>query len=174
MPFTPIPAGLSSAEALRHAAYMLSEWEQARPVNSAAVTPGLRTAFAQLVGEVLSGANETNLYLADVQEVLRKATGLIVGRGEASGPGRAHQALQKAYRNTQAVGPQIATSGLILLLVQSRPGAEPQMDELTNISETLWQNAGPEWEMVFGHGTVPGLPTEIRLTFVLAPSCSQQ
>ena len=174
MLFTPILASLSSAEALRHATCMLFEWAQTRPVNSAAVPLGLRIAFAQLVGEVLSGATETNLYLADVQEVLRRATGLIVGRGEASGPGRALQALQEAYRNTQAVGPQTAPSGRILLLVQSRPGAEPRMNELTNITETLWRNAGPEWEMVFGHGTVPGLPTEIRLTFMLAPSSPQQ
>ena len=44
----------------------------------------------------------------------------------------------------------------------------------TNITETLWRNAGPECEMVFGHGTVRGLPTEIRLTFVLAPSSPLQ
>ena len=173
MPPASIPASQSSSEALVQGANLLSEWEQARPADSAPVTPELRTAFKQFVAEVLSATQETNLDMADVQEVLREAVGLTIGRAEGSGPGRAQQALQAAYQNTHAVGPGTASKGQILLLVQSRPDTELDMGELTDITETMWRNAGPEWEMIFGHGIVPGLPAGIRLMFLLAPSGAQ-
>ena len=122
---------------------------------------------------MLSDTQETNLVRTDVQEVLSEATGLTIGRAEASGPNRVQQALRGAYLNTQFVGPRAAPKGRILLLVQSRPDTELEMDELTDLTGTLWQNAGLEWEMVFGHGIVLNLPAEIRLTFMLAPSSPQ-
>jgi cell division GTPase FtsZ len=173
MPITSTPASQSSSEALLRAADLLSEWEQLRPAGAVPLTLELRTAFNQFVAEVLSTTQETNLEIADVQEVLRKAAGLTIGCGEASGPGRAQQALQAAYQTIQSVGPGTASQGQILLLLQSRPDTELEMDELTDITETMWRNAGREWEIVFGHGVAPGLPAEIRVRFLLAPSSAQ-
>lgn len=158
----------NSFESLQ-AVSLLAGWEQARPAGSPPILPALRSAFNRFVAEVVSDTQETNLELADVQDVLRRATGLTIGRAEASGPGRAQQALQEAYLTAQAVLPGTAPHGQILLLVQSRPDAELEMDELTVITEAMWRNAGPEWEMIFGYGIVPGLPAEIHLTFLLAP-----
>lgn len=169
----PTPAGPPDSETLLQPVHLLAQWERARPADSNQVTPELRTAFNQFVAEVLSDTQETNLELADVQDVLRQAAGLTVGRAEASGPGRAQQALKEAYQTAQAVGPGTACQGQILILLQSRPDAELEMDELTDITETMWRNVGPEWELVFGYGIVPGLPAEIRLTFLLAPSSAQ-
>ena len=121
---------------------LLSEWEEVRPVDAAPVTPALRSAFTHFVAEVLSDTQETNLVRTDVQEVLSEATGLTIGRAEASGPNRVQQALRGAYLNTQFVGPRAAPKGRILLLVQSRPDTELEMDELTDLTGTLWQNAG--------------------------------
>ena len=162
----PLPSQ-SGSEAL------LSEWEEARPADAAPVTPALRTAFARFVADVLSDTQETNLVKADVQDVLTEAAGLAIGRAEAAGPGRVQQALREAYRDMQVIGPRTAPTGRILLLVQSRPGTELEMDELIDLTGSLWQNAGLEWEMVFGHGSVPDLPAEIRLAFILAPSSPQ-
>ena len=169
----PTPAGPPDSETLLQPVHLLAQWERARPADSNQVTPELRTAFNQFVAEVLSDTQETNLELADVQDVLRQAAGLTVGRAEASGPSRAQQALKEAYQTAQAVGPGTACQGQILILLQSRPDAELEMDELTDITETMWRNVGPEWELVFGYGIVPGLPAEIRLTFLLAPSSAQ-
>jgi len=173
MPTATTPAGPPDSETSLQPAQLLAQWERARSADSAQVTAELRTAFNQFVAEVLSDTQETNLELADVQDVLRQAIGLTVGRAEASGTGRAQQALQEAYQMAQAVGPGTAPQGQILILFQSRPDAELEMDELTDITETMWRNAGQEWELVFGHGIVPGLPAEIRLTFLLAPSSAQ-
>ena len=173
MPAAPTPAGPPDSETSLQPAQLLAQWERARSADSAQVTAGLRTAFNQFVAEVLSDTQETNLELADVQDVLRQAIGLTVGRAEASGMGRAQQALKEAYQTAQAVGPGTASQGQILILLQSRPDAELEMDELTDITETMRRNAGPEWELVFGYGIVPGLPAEIRLTFLLAPSSAQ-
>ena len=162
----PNPSPLSSpsgAEAL------LSAWEEARPAGAVPVTPALRTAFSFFATEVLSDTRETNLVVADVQDVVSGAAGLAIGSAEASGLGRVQQALREAYLNMQVVGPRTAPNGRILLLVQSRPGTELEMDELTDLTQTLRRNAGMAWEMVFGHGLVPNLPAEIRLAFILAP-----
>ena len=173
MPTAPTPVGPPDSETSLYPAHLLAQWERVRSADLTQVTPELRTAFNQFVAEVLSDTQETNLELADVQDVLRRAVGLTIGRAEASGPGRGQQALQEAYQTAQAVGPGTASQGQILILLQSRPDAELEMDELTNITETMWRNAGPEWELVFGHGIVPILPAEIRLTFLLAPSSAQ-
>lgn len=172
MPTAQTPAGPPDSETSLQPDYLLAQWERARPADSAQVTPELRTAFNQFVAEVLSDTQETNLELADVQDVLRQAAGLTIGRAKASGPSRAQQALQQAYQTAQAVGPGTASRGQILILLQSRPDAELEMDELTDITETMLRNAGTEWELVFGHGIVPGLPAEISLTFLLAPNAS--
>ena len=176
MPNSLTSASQFNSEALRLAAELLCGWEQARPA-SAPITPEFRKAFNRFIAEVLSTTQETNLESTDVQEVLRGATGLTIGRAEASGPGRIQQALQQAYQTTQAVGPHASPNGeingKILLLVQSRPDTALEIDELTEITEILLQHTGPQWEMAFGHGIVPGLSTEIRLTFLLAPVTAQ-
>lgn len=173
MSSAPTPDGQSSFKALLRASDLLSEWEQARPCDAAPIMPMLRTAFNQFMAEVLSDTHETNLDIVDARDVLRGAAGLAIGCANASGPRRVQQALQEAYQNMQAVGPLTAPQGRILLLVQSRPDAELEMDELIDITDTMRRNVGLEWEMVFGYGIVLNLPAEIRLTFMLAPSSPQ-
>ena len=174
MPTAPTPASQSGSEVLLQAAALLSHWEQARPAGSAPLVPELRTALNQFMVEVLSGSQETNLYISDIQKVLSEAAGLATGRAEASGPGRSLVALQSAYHHMQAVEPCTAIHGRILLCIQSRPDVELKMDELTEITETLLRNTGQEWELIFGYGVVPNLPAEIRLTFLLAPSANEK
>ena len=173
MLFAFTPANPLSSEVLLQAAVPLDEWEQVRPDDSSPVTLELRTAFNQFVAEVLSDTQETNLTMADVQEVLSAAAGIAIGRAEASGPGRAQHALQEAYKNMHAVGPYTAPQGRIILSVQSRPDTDFEMDELTSITETMLLNVGLEWELIFGYGVVPSLTAEVRLTFLLAPRTVQ-
>ncbi|GAA4361801.1 hypothetical protein GCM10023185_29080 [Hymenobacter saemangeumensis] len=148
---------------------ILFEWERTRPAGTLFITPDLRTLFNELVAEVVSNTQETNLDIADVQWALRSATSLSIGRGEASGPDRAHQALLQAYQNTHTTGLLTAPQGRMLLILQSRPDSELEMDELTIITEAFWRNAGSGWEMVFGHSILPNLAAEIMLMFLLAP-----
>ena len=168
MPTASIPAK-QTPEVLLQAAALLSQWELARPAGSAPLTPELRTAFMQYAAEILSDSQETNLYIADLQEVLRGAIGLAIGRAEASGSGRAMGALATAYQNMQTIEPHNASHGRIMLSIQSRPDAEIEMAEWTEITEALLRNTGQNWELIFGYGVLPTLPSEIRLTILLAP-----
>ncbi|MET4073615.1 hypothetical protein [Hymenobacter sp. UYCo722] len=131
--------------------------------------PEFRAAYDQFVEEALSGTQETNLEVADLREILLDSCGIAIGRAEASGPGRALRALAEAYQRPQVVGNQTATQGKVLLAIQTQPAAELQMDELTDITETLQKSLGYDWEMIFGHGIVPDLANELRIMFVLAP-----
>lgn len=152
----------------------MSGWEQARPVGSLPITPEFRAAYDQLVEDALCGTKDINLEVADLREVLRDSCGISIGRGEASGPARALRALAEAHQHPLMAGNQIATQGKVLLFIQTKPEAELQMDELTDITETLQKRLGYDWEMIFGHDIVPDLPHEICIIFVLAPSANAQ
>ena len=163
-----------SSEIQLQAATLLSEWEQSQPSGLPPVMPEFRAAYDQFVGEALSGTQETNLEVADLREILLDSCGIVIGRAGASGPGRALRALAEAYQRPQVAGSQTATQGKVLLAIQTQPEAELQMDELTDITETLQKRLGYDWEMIFGHGIVPDLAAELRITFVLAPGASAQ
>ena len=54
----------------------------------------------------------------------------------------------------------------ILLSIISGEQAELQMDELTEITEYIQEQAGDEAEVIFGHGVDPGLDDSIRVTVI--------
>ena len=54
----------------------------------------------------------------------------------------------------------------ILLSIISGVEAELQMDELTEITEYIQDQAGDEGEMIFGHGVDPDLGDRIRVTVI--------
>ena len=169
MPTKIVRVQMSSSEVRLQAANLISAWEHARPSGSPPITPEFKAAYDQFVEEALTDNQETNLEVADLREALNGACGIAIGRAEASGPGRALRALSEAYQNRQVVENRTAAPGKVLLAIQSQSDAELQMDELTDITETLQGHLGCDWEMVFGHGIVPELPAELRIMFVLAP-----
>ena len=122
---------------------LLGEWEQTRPVSAPPLGAAVRGAFAQFVAEALRGNQDTNLDEGDVRDVLRGAAGLGVGRAETSGAGRALRALAEAYHTQASVGPGRAPRGRVLLSIQSRPDAELEMDELTDVVETVQHRTAP-------------------------------
>src|SRR5690606_7331833 len=54
----------------------------------------------------------------------------------------------------------------ILLSIISGVEAELQMDELTEITEYIQEQAGEDAEMIFGHGVDPDLGDRIRVTVI--------
>jgi cell division protein FtsZ len=146
---------------------LLEDWARTQPVP-VSVPPGFRHAFTRLVNDIAGDAPGIHLDLADIKTVMQGAVGLAIGQAEASGPRRALRALTAANEQLQVVGRFPSLRGHVLLAVQSRPDAELEMEELTDILEALQQYTGPEWEVIFGHDTVPTLSAEIRFTLLLA------
>ena len=149
--------------------HLLDEWVQTLPGAVPRPSPAVRHAFVRFVSEVLQRNPDTNLDQADVREVLRGATGLAVSRAEASGPGRALGALADAYHTRAAVGPADALYGRVLLSLLSHADTELEMDELTDVLETVQRWSGPDWEIIFGHGVAADLPAELRVSILWAP-----
>ena len=149
--------------------HLLDEWVQTLPGAVPRPSAAVRHAFARFVSEVLQCNPDTNLNQADVQVVLHGATGLAVGRAEASGPGRALGALADAYHTRAAVGPNDAPYGRVLLSLLSHIDTELAMDELTAVLESVQQRTGPDWEIIFGHGIAADLPAELRVSILWAP-----
>lgn len=149
--------------------HLLDEWTQTLPDAVPHPSAAVRLAFNRFVSEVLQRNPDTNLDQADVQEVLRGATGLGVGRAEASGSGRALGALADAYHTRASVGLDSAPYGRVLLSLISHTDTELEMDEFTDVLETVQRRTGPDWEIIFGHGVAADLPAEVRLSILWAP-----
>ena len=78
-------------------------------------------------------------------------------------------ALADAYHTRAAVGPADALYGRVLLSLLSHADTELEMDELTDVLETVQRWSGPDWEIIFGHGVAADLPAELRVSILWAP-----
>jgi hypothetical protein len=92
--------------------------------------------------------------------VLRRARAFRLGHATATGPGRATRlgpllAVDSQLFPALAPLPYLRPVAALLSLV-SGPRHELEMDELTEILETVQQTLlTPDTEMVFGHGSLP-------------------
>ncbi len=149
------------------AAALLTEWEaraQPDPAAYAAQRPALLALLIDFCA-LLDGPADVNVDREDLRAVLQPATALGLARAAAAGPGRAPrvtQALLAALAAQRIAGhPQAVTA---LLSISSPDTAELEMDELTEILQTIQQYLGPDAEMIFGHGSSPAADgTGLRL-----------
>ena len=135
---------------------LLLEWE-ARTRPRAPAYARLRPALLAHLNDFYSQLhpdNPINLDPADVRYTLQAATGLGLATAAASGPGRAGQVVQEllaALAAQRSAWPAIDVAVRCLLSILSNPADDLQMDELSEITETLRQHIGPEAELIFGH-----------------------
>ena len=161
-PTRPLNSDNSATAAL--AATLLHEWEAAaRP----ALTPTYQAARPRVLAlltefsQSLLLDSPINVDAEDVRSVLRRATTIGLGTAVAHAPGRAGQAAALVIAATQAqpLGP--APTGRAVSALQciaSGPDCDLEMDELTEITETIQTTFGQDMEMIFGHDIIPDLP----------------
>jgi cell division protein FtsZ len=89
-----------------------------------------------------------------------------MGSMETRGDDRAKKAAAGALASPLLDNRDIMGAKKILLSIISGVEAELQMDELTEITEYIQEQAGDEGEMIFGHGVDPDLGDRIRVTVI--------
>ena len=89
-----------------------------------------------------------------------------MGSAETRGENRARKAAEGALASPLLDNRDIMGAKRILLSIISGEEAELQMDELSEITEYIQDEAGEDAEMIFGHGVDPDLGDRIRVTVI--------
>ena len=136
-------------------------------INQAfAQADNILTTAAKGIAEIITLAGYVNVDFQDVRTVMLNAGAAVMGSTETRGDSRAKKAAEGALSSPLLDNRDIMGAKKILLSIISGVEAELQMDELTEITEYIQEQAGEEAEMIFGHGVDPDLGDRIRVTVI--------
>lgn len=136
-------------------------------INQAfAQADNILTTAAKGIAEIITLAGYVNVDFQDVRTVMLNAGAAVMGSVETRGDNRAKKAAEGALASPLLDNRDIMGAKKILLSIISGIEAELQMDELTEITEYIQEQAGEEAEMIFGHGVDPDLGDRIRVTVI--------
>src|SRR6187431_2129740 len=124
------------------------------------------TTAAKGIAEIITLAGYVNVDFQDVRTVMHNAGAAVMGSTETRGDNRAKKAAEGALSSPLLDNRDIMGAKRILLSIISGVEAELQMDELTEITEYIQEQAGEDAEMIFGHGVDPDLGDRIRVTVI--------
>lgn len=124
------------------------------------------TTAAKSIAEIITLAGYVNVDFQDVRTVMLNAGAAVMGSAETRGDARAKKAAEGALSSPLLDNRDIMGAQKILLSIISGVEAELQMDELTEITEYIQEQAGDDAEMIFGHGVDPDLGDRIRVTVI--------
>ena len=127
---------------------------------------GVLTVAAKGIAEIITLAGYVNVDFQDVRTVMLNAGAAVMGSAETSGEDRAIRAAQHALASPLLDSRDIMGAKKILLSIISGEEAELQMDELSQITEYIQEQAGDESEVIFGHGVDSTLGDSIRVTVI--------
>ncbi len=124
------------------------------------------TTAAKSIAEIITLAGYVNVDFQDVRTVMLNAGAAVMGSAETRGENRARKAAEGALASPLLDNRDIMGAKRILLSIMSGVEAELQMDELTEITEYIQEQAGQDAEVIFGHGVDPDLSDRIRVTVI--------
>jgi cell division protein FtsZ len=124
------------------------------------------TTAAKSIAEIITLAGYVNVDFQDVRTVMLNAGAAVMGSAETRGDNRARKAAEGALASPLLDNRDIMGAKKILLSIISGVEAELQMDELTEITQYIQDQAGDDGEMIFGHGVDPDLGDRIRVTVI--------
>lgn len=124
------------------------------------------TTAAKGIAEIITLAGYVNVDFQDVRTVMHNAGGAVMGSAETRGENRAILAAQQSLASPLLDNKDIMGAKRILLSIISGEEAELQMDELSEITEYIQEQAGDEAEVIFGHGVDPTIGDRIRVTVI--------
>lgn len=137
------------------------------PIGQAfAQADNILTTAAKGIAEIITLAGHVNVDFQDVRTVMLNAGAAVMGTAETRGENRARAAAEGALASPLLDNRDIMGAQKILLSIISGGQAELSMDELTEITQYIQEQAGDEAEMIFGHGVDPELDDRIRVTVI--------
>jgi cell division protein FtsZ len=137
------------------------------PIGQAfAQADNVLTTGAKGIAEIITLAGYVNVDFQDVRAVMLNAGAAVMGMSETRGENRARRAAEEALASPLLDNRDIHGAKKILLSILSGTEAELSMDELSEITEYIQNEAGDEAEMIFGHGVDEQLEDRIRVTVI--------
>ena len=124
------------------------------------------TTAAKGIAEIITLAGYVNVDFQDVRTVMHNAGAAVMGSAETRGDNRAKLAAQQSLASPLLDNKDIMGAKRILLSIISGEEAELQMDELSEITEYIQEQAGEDAEIIFGHGVDSTIGDRIRVTVI--------
>lgn len=123
------------------------------------------TTAAKGIAEIITLTGNINVDFADVKTVMSNSGVAIMGSGSSEGENRAKQAVEMALASPLLNDNQIKGAKNILLNITSGK-EEILMDEISDITDHIQQEAGLTAEIIWGLGSDPSLGNKINITLV--------
>jgi cell division protein FtsZ len=123
------------------------------------------TVAAKGIAEIITVTGYINVDFEDVKTVMKDSGTAIMGSATAEGENRSLKAVEEALSSPLLNDNQIKGSGNILLYIASGD-EEITMDEVTEITDYIQQEAGQNAEIIWGNGKDASLGNKISITLV--------
>ncbi len=123
------------------------------------------TTAAKGIDEIITVTGYINVDFEDVKTVMKNSGKAIMGSAQAEGQNRATEAIKAALSSPLLNDNDIEGASNILLYITS--GAEEiSMDEVTEITDYIQNEAGSESEIIWGNGIDESLHNKISITLI--------
>lgn len=123
------------------------------------------TTAAKGIAEIITITGNINVDFADIKTVMSDSGVAIMGSGSAEGENRALNAVESALSSPLLNDNHIKGAKNILLYITSGK-EEILMDEITEITDYIQQEAGSTAEIIWGLGNDASLGNKINITLV--------
>jgi len=120
---------------------------------------------AKGIAEVITLIGTVNVDMNDVKTVMRESGVAIMGSGKASGEGRAKRAVQTALESPLLNDNDIDGANFVLLNI-TFGSDELLMDEISEITDHIQEQAGMNAEVIWGYGQDSTLGEDICVTVI--------
>jgi cell division protein FtsZ len=123
------------------------------------------TVAAKGIAEVISVTGSMNVDFNDVNTVMRNSGRAIMGSASAEGENRAVNAVQQALASPLLNDNDISGAQYVLLNI-TYGNKEVLMDEITEITDYIQDEAGSTADVIWGHGFDPSLGDKLSVTLI--------
>ncbi len=118
----------------------------------------------QGISDLIRVTGEVNVDFADVRTIMAARGPALMGTGFGEGENRAQEAAQEAI--SSPLLDEISISGARGVLINITGGLDLAIDEVTQISSIIQEEAGEEAEIIFGAVHDPELEGRVRVTVI--------
>lgn len=118
----------------------------------------------QGISDLIRVTGEVNVDFADVRTIMACRGPALMGTGFGEGDNRAQEAAQEAI--SSPLLDDVSISGARGVLINITGGMDLAIDEVTQISSIIQEEAGEEAEIIFGAVHDPALEGQIRVTVI--------
>ncbi len=134
--------------------------------NAFAQADSIVSTAAKGIAEVISLTGSINVDFNDVSTVMKDSGVAILGSGFAAGENRAIEAVQQALTSPLLNDNDIAGAKYVLLNITYGSSNEASMDEISDITDYIQDEAGSTADVIWGHGFDDSLEDKICVTII--------